>query len=723
MRGGRRDGSLKLAEGVGLWEWLSENVRDMEHPDPERRGERIRPNTFKGYMRSREHGARARRLLMPYIQRYKGVLEGGAGSRRGREYSGKYEHVDVLAHEDDGGLGRVLGTGDEREQRERVLDIAGLGGLSSAVDNVMIWSKGGEDGVVVNVVGGGDHGLQFQRSLHYGSDGRPSHVENLSFEVDSEAPGGMATRMLGDQVEAAEGEGFREIRTRTAGDGNYVWPRMGFNGKIGEEQRGKLPEGWLREMDEFARDLGSEELEIRHVMMAPGGREFWKKNGVGMDLVMPLGDSERPERRFIGEYVRGKGYEKMASKRVASELESPPRMRDEIVRDARGRFARQYLHMVGMTEEGVRGAVKRGEVSKEMGDFAFVQLGLVKKEAQKYAKEGEAMGEDETTAELDYGGSKYEKVHDRFINDSPVFRQMKALGVTPGITISHLYHDPSFPNGAFAPSEGRMLLFYKFPDNPSDLINGGVQDFRTNLEDLEETIDHELKHAVQSDLTALMGKEDWFGVVSKGRQTPKHLTVAKDHDKYALNEMEYFPLLKSQLKEVAQGMKYVPKPLQGTVFRAVLDKGHRERARGDIRDYLDKAGVKGDRADQYLDFVDKRFLSRDSVFSSSQRYAPKKWRKAVGEATKALGEKGYDLSGYKRWKERAWDDYMGERVVNTNTKTRDAFPKVLRKTLYEGADEAGKGRFVKEFEGRIKKTPKGGEAFGGFRRKGDGDPS
>jgi len=131
-------------------------------------------------------------------------------------------------------------------------------------------------------------------------------MENRELYV-KETGRGIGTKILHDQVEALSDAGFDRIETLAAGqkggeeNGYYTWPSLGYDGQVFG--------GFLKKAEE---DLGLEKGElasnpsILNLFDTPGGREWWKENGVGMAMSFDLKDGSR-SREVLDETVKRKG--------------------------------------------------------------------------------------------------------------------------------------------------------------------------------------------------------------------------------------------------------------------------------------------------------------------------------------------------------------------------------------------------------------------------------
>ena len=298
-------------ESDNFWAWMQQRHPRVPNPNPDGREREISPRTLKQYSEGGDYVQRAQDL----ISRYKQMYDRGRETAQSTE-DRRYEHVEFEMPEDEvsrKGLAKALGTADVAEQQRRALDLAGMGYLSSLVKEVEIEFEEGPVGDTVSMWGVGDHGLKFGRNLNYRRRGNPWYVENEEFYLAPDAPDGIGTRMIAGQLEAVDRTGFEYIETIAAGNpkdpssrltGYYAWPRMGFDAFIANEVEKPLPDEIEHKVERLA-DLEGEEPMLRHLMMFPEGRDWWRENGNAVFVSMPTGPKAKddPQRRFFAEYL------------------------------------------------------------------------------------------------------------------------------------------------------------------------------------------------------------------------------------------------------------------------------------------------------------------------------------------------------------------------------------------------------------------------------------
>jgi hypothetical protein len=124
------------------------------------------------------------------------------------------------------------------------------------------------------------------RYLYRDSAGRLA-VRNEYLEVREMAPDGVATRMLAHQIRAARQLGVAYLSAEAAGGpgspfvGYDVWPKLGYDGLIPEGVRQRLP-------DQFRGAV-----YVLDLVTAPGGADWWRRNGRGFEATFDLHDGSR----------------------------------------------------------------------------------------------------------------------------------------------------------------------------------------------------------------------------------------------------------------------------------------------------------------------------------------------------------------------------------------------------------------------------------------------
>jgi hypothetical protein len=241
----------------------------------------------------------------------------------------RYDHVKFRIRldedEDQERLEQIFGTDDPDEISDRIMDLAGAGGVAPLVREVdtLVWNEGNR--LMLKVIGRGDHGLRFDRNLIYDATGdedqpyEPGAIENQLISVDKTAPPGVGTRMLASQVAAASEAGFPGIEAEAARsdkmNGYYTWPRLGFNAELTQGHLDELedenPEAaWMvQQLAEADSDRmwPKAPIELVHVMAVPEARDWWEREGHTVMAYFPLSDLDGGKAyNILKEYTEAK---------------------------------------------------------------------------------------------------------------------------------------------------------------------------------------------------------------------------------------------------------------------------------------------------------------------------------------------------------------------------------------------------------------------------------
>lgn len=321
----------------GFWDWMASNYYTVRNPNPDGRERMISFLTLKGYAfdevdPSDTHGRRVQEQALRDLETYYERYRREADQENAEFGSGSYDHVETTVG-NWGGLQEIVGnlTGrdanevDEESIKETILDLCGVSNLKPFARTADIQLPA--PGVVKVKVEGTCFTMDRRISLLKGI--APESISNDYFKVSGIQRKGFGTAMLAGQLEAADKYNFPEITCYAAGgpddpdySGYYVWPRLGFNANLSDWEISTLPNEWKEKLSEFASSLGDDRVQIRHVMMIPELRKWWKeKGGFALYLSMPTGEDsvDTPERKFFSEYHKDWKERIMGKDKKASE--------------------------------------------------------------------------------------------------------------------------------------------------------------------------------------------------------------------------------------------------------------------------------------------------------------------------------------------------------------------------------------------------------------------
>ncbi len=190
--------------------------------------------------------------------------------------------------------------GDAKERLKELFgkDVsnADLAWAVGALDNaeLKVWEMS-DNGVYVVI----EHPeIESQERYIWLSNGK-LELENAYFEKSKNAKPSIGVRSFSREVIGAQKLGITKIKTYAAGDptetrynGYYTWPRLGYNQTIPDAIQQKLPDNLK------ASDL----LEL---FAKPGGPEWWKENGKGLNMEFDLTSGSRSEQALL-QYLRQK---------------------------------------------------------------------------------------------------------------------------------------------------------------------------------------------------------------------------------------------------------------------------------------------------------------------------------------------------------------------------------------------------------------------------------
>lgn len=122
-------------------------------------------------------------------------------------------------------------------------------------------------------------------------------VQNERLHMQDDAPAGIGTRLVAQQVKAAKQLGASRIELYAAQkmgcNGYYTWPRMGFNAPIPPDLQEQLPEA-LHDC-KTTNDL----------MLSDGGADWWRTHGTPLQVTLAF---DNPNSMHVwNTYARAKG--------------------------------------------------------------------------------------------------------------------------------------------------------------------------------------------------------------------------------------------------------------------------------------------------------------------------------------------------------------------------------------------------------------------------------
>jgi hypothetical protein len=144
-----------------------------------------------------------------------------------------------------------------------------------------------------------------------------------------------------------------------------------------------------------------------------------------------------------------------------------------------------------------------------------------------------------------------------------------------------------------------------------DVRAGGkdsVEKFRDNLTDILRTLRHEFQHMAQDVLTALLALPSEAGTPAR-ELAPTPVKPSRKRKPHALREQEFYTRLAD---EVDRFVRHV-------------------RSRGNVRENFEE------------------WITDTEFFRKLRRHEPAKWRKAVGEFTKAIEARGIEIPGTQEY--------------------------------------------------------------------------
>ena len=175
---------------------------------------------------------------------------------------------------------------------QQIADLFGMPEEISSLEITPMPNKEEGDRVMIEAKGKGWSMTRFIEKR-----GNELVLKNNSLMIDPKHQGqGLGTKILSMQVEQATKMGIDRIEATAAGrpgstmNGYYTWPRLGYDAKIPDKIKTKLP-------DQF-----KQAESILDLYSLPGGSEWWKENGEGSAVSFSLKDGSR-SKKILGAYL------------------------------------------------------------------------------------------------------------------------------------------------------------------------------------------------------------------------------------------------------------------------------------------------------------------------------------------------------------------------------------------------------------------------------------
>lgn len=186
-------------------------------------------------------------------------------------------------------------------------------------------------------------------------------MHNDGFTLNDDAPEGMGAMILHGQAMTARAHGFSRINVAAAGypsnfndDGTisgmigfYVWPRLGFDARFDDE-----PGGYR--VRDFAPPYNTAKT-VQELFAMPGGAQYWKENGFGMNMQFDLKTSKWID--ALGAYIDRKTGDSVKSWATHSFKYSANQPRHPAGSPEGGRFAPARRGLFGLGIQGEYGGI------------------------------------------------------------------------------------------------------------------------------------------------------------------------------------------------------------------------------------------------------------------------------------------------------------------------------------------------------------------------------
>ena len=264
--------------------------------------------------------------------RYKGVEV---------EYGSLGEDSDEIKQE----LHSILGEAAKKAgmtPEQLALDLAGGGGVPGLkAVKLMTLKRGNRSAVMVTAEG--DDIVEMDREMFF-LNGRLGSIQNKHLELDSGAPKGMGTRMLATQV-ASMKEVAPDSYIKTVGAGSfdgdyvgyYVWPLLGFDGDIPENDVSQMPKWLIEELEDTSSfSEPGDPFRISELMSFPEGRKYWFEQGSEIELELPVGRDQvlqkyvdrkaKADGKTVGQFLHNASEKSRGKNKGSEKVERAPQL-------------------------------------------------------------------------------------------------------------------------------------------------------------------------------------------------------------------------------------------------------------------------------------------------------------------------------------------------------------------------------------------------------------
>jgi 2'-5' RNA ligase len=251
-------------------------------------------------------------------------------------------------------LGKLFEGKSFEESQEAIVDSLGM------PDDAKISFRGfeiGENGTVGIRVEVEHPKLEDCQRLFGIDENGKKFISNDGIEIKKRFQGeGLGSKIFEDQVAGASRNGFDHLITHAAGrkgnslNGYYTWPRLGYDQNIDSSDFKEKDAETVKKIREKFPDAET----VLDVMLSPGGREWWKENGV--DLLNAKFDlsAESRSMKVLNAYLEERKMRK-ETKSI-----SPPSKRQPSMRRGKSLSTTEFSPVVGHRDVKSFGPHKRG---------------------------------------------------------------------------------------------------------------------------------------------------------------------------------------------------------------------------------------------------------------------------------------------------------------------------------------------------------------------------